>query len=80
MGLNKEAAMEKRAAMKDRITEFKKEIAVKYAGAAVNQALCEVMAEDMLEKIAAAFPGEPLPAVEVEEIGTAAVKYHVRFD
>lgn len=80
MSLHKKAQMEKRAEMKDRITEFKKEIAVKYSGAPVNQALKEVMEEDMREKIAEFFPDEPPPEVEVEIIGTAAVKYHVRFD
>lgn len=79
MGLNKQAQMEKRAAMEEFIRDAKQQLFVKYNGSKVNRALQEVMQEDMAEMVKEAFPHDDPPNIAVEIVGTAAVRFRVRW-
>lgn len=79
MGLNKQAMMEKRAAMTQFITDAKRQLTLKYDGATVGPALQEVMAEDMREMVKQAYPDDDLPTINVEIVGTQAVRFRVQW-
>jgi hypothetical protein len=80
MTLVKQAVMEKRAEMKDFITQAKNDLRIKFSGATVNDALREVMAEELQEMIKTAYPAEDQPHVRCDYIGTRAVKLIVGFE
>lgn len=79
MGLLKQAAMEKRAVMQEFMADAKKQLLIKYNGATVNQALQEILVEDMKEMVKTAFPHDPQPVIELEVVGTAAVRFRVHW-
>ncbi len=80
MGMTKAAMMEKRAEMKTFAEDARRGIWVKYAGAEVTKQLCEVIQEDMLEKLAEQEWDIPLPEVTVERTGTGGVEIKLKFD
>lgn len=71
--------MEKRAHMETVLQDARDQVMTKYANAEVNQALAEVIKEDVQEQMRQAFPGDVLPGIIVKIAGRERVNIHVKW-